>query len=140
MKHWVEVMFYYYYLWAKIEQKRVYEWLRAKQSFFFRIKTNILKLTRSDPTRPSPTRPDAVRPDLAWPWRYLKDCILESIIDTGVKSWHNLDSSPTIVVEIFCTKSNFLSNFDFMSDEDKRNIRLLPVNELLNSSTFYLFC
>ena len=25
IKHWVKVMFYYYYLWAKIEQKRRYE-------------------------------------------------------------------------------------------------------------------
>ena len=35
MKHWVEVMFYYYYfyyLWAKIEPKCRYEWLRAKWS------------------------------------------------------------------------------------------------------------
>ena len=31
MKHWVEVMFYYYYLLAKIEPKRRYEWLRAKR-------------------------------------------------------------------------------------------------------------
>ena len=32
MKHWLEVMFYYHYLWGKIEPKRRYEWLRAKRS------------------------------------------------------------------------------------------------------------
>ena len=32
MKHWDEFMFYHYYLWAKIEPKRRYEWLRAKRS------------------------------------------------------------------------------------------------------------
>ena len=32
MKHWVEAVFYYYYLWAKIEPKRRYEWFRAKRS------------------------------------------------------------------------------------------------------------
>ena len=31
MKHWVEVMFYYYYLWAEIWPSRRYEWLRAKR-------------------------------------------------------------------------------------------------------------
>ena len=32
MKHWVEVIFYYYYLWTKIEPNRKYEWLQAKRS------------------------------------------------------------------------------------------------------------
>ena len=32
MKHWIEFMFYFYYMWAKIEPKRRYEWLRANGS------------------------------------------------------------------------------------------------------------
>ena len=32
MKLWIKVMLYNYYLWAKIESKRRYEWLRAKRS------------------------------------------------------------------------------------------------------------
>ena len=31
MKHCVKFMFYFYYLWAKIEPKRRYEWLWAKR-------------------------------------------------------------------------------------------------------------
>ena len=29
MKQWVKVMFYYYYLWAKIGPKGIYEWMWA---------------------------------------------------------------------------------------------------------------
>ena len=32
MKHWVKVMFYYYYLWVKIEPNRRYDWMPAKRS------------------------------------------------------------------------------------------------------------
>ena len=65
------------------------------------------------------SRADPPRLDLARPYRYLKAYISGSIYRYGRDILHNLDSSLEIVVEIYRTKSNFSSKFDFKSDEDK---------------------
>ena len=136
MKHWIQFIFYYYYLWVKIEPNRTYEWLRAKRgrrirlrgaqrnSFYMhnrRQRIESIKNGRRDfgyklifiylesISKVNPARP----------WLSMKAYISNSFIDWDVEFWHNLDSSFKFVVGIYWTKYNFPSKFDFTSDEDK---------------------
>ena len=64
---------------------------------------------------------DKAGPDLIRPWCFMKAYISDSFIDTKIKFWRNLDSSLKFLVEIFWTKSNFPSKFDFKFDDEDEN-------------------